>query len=123
MKAFKLKKLLPGMKVKMLDRAVLIAVGYENNSDPNDFLNLIAGKEITIKEAIDDLIYTSIEYPDVAIYKVFVEKIVYAELDLRETGLIYGVSHETIRKAFTSGIEKLKRIVIEKNIIEGLTNV
>lgn len=29
MKAFKLKKLLPGMKVKMLDRAVLIAAGYE----------------------------------------------------------------------------------------------
>ena len=82
MKAFKLKKLLPGMKVKMLDRAVLIAAGYENNSDPNDFLNLIAGKEITIKEAIDDLIYTSIEYPDIAIYKVFVEKIVYADKEV-----------------------------------------
>jgi len=123
MKAFKLKKLLPGMKVKMLDRAVLIAVGYENNSDPNDFLNLIAGKEITIKEAIDDLIYTSIEYPDVAIYKVFVEKIVYAELNLRETSLIYDVSLGTINKALNNGIEKFKKIVIEKNLMEGFTDI
>lgn len=123
MKAFKLKKLLPGMKVKMLDRAVLIAAGYENNSDPNDFLNLIAGKEITIKEAIDDLIYTSIEYPDVAIYKVFVEKIVYAELNLRETSLIYDVSLGTINKALNNGIEKFKKIVIEKNLMEGFTDI
>lgn len=123
MKAFKLKKLLPGMRVKMLNRAVLIAVGYENNSDPNDFLNLIAGKEITIKEAIDDLIYTSIEYPDVAIYKVFVEKIVYAELNLRETSLIYDVSLGTINKALNNGIEKFKKIVIEKNLMEGFTDI
>jgi hypothetical protein len=123
MKSLKLQKFLPGMRVKILDRNVLVAAGYENNSDPEDFLNLVAGKEITIKEEINDFIYTSIEYPDIAIYKVFVEKIVYAELDLRETGLIYGVSHETIRKAFTSGIEKFKKIVIEKDLIEGLINV
>ncbi len=123
MKSLKLQKFLPGMRVKILDRNVLVAAGYENNSDPEDFLNLVAGKEITIKEEINDFIYTSLEYPDIAIYKVFVEKIVYAELDLRETGLIYGVSHETIRKAFTSGIEKFKKIVIEKDLIEGLINV
>ena len=60
---------------------------------------------------------------DVAIYKVFVEKIVYAELNLRETSLIYDVSLGTINKALNNGIEKFKKIVIEKNLMEGFTDI
>ena len=56
-------------------------------------------------------------------YKVFVEKIVYAELNLRETSLIYDVSLGTINKALNNGIEKFKKIVIEKNLMEGFTDI
>jgi hypothetical protein len=109
---------LPGIRVKILDKEILVAAGYEINSDPNDFLNLIAGKEITIKEKMNDYIYTSLEYPDVAIYKVFIEKIVYAELSVSETALLYGLSSETIRKAFNSGSEKLIQLLSSNQFIK-----
>ena len=50
--------LLPKMKVKLLDRDVLIASGYEDNDEPEDFLNLMAGKEVTIEEKIQYDSYT-----------------------------------------------------------------
>lgn len=116
----KLLKFLPGMNVKILDRKTLVVAGYEENSDPEDFLNLISGKEITIKEEINDFIYTCVEFPDVAIYKVFIEKIVHAELTVGETALVYGFSSETIRRAFNSGIKNLKNLLVKNDLVQEL---
>lgn len=112
-------KYLPEMVVKILDRDVLIAAGYEDNTDADDFLNLIAGKEIKIKEEINDFIYTCYEYPDVAIYKVFIEKIVYAELTSTQTGFALGLHRETVRRCFNDAVKKLQNIVQkDENIME-----
>ena len=100
--------LFPGMIVKVLDRSILISSGYEENDDPEDFLNLIAGKNITIREILDNDIYTCEEYPDVAIYKVFIERIITSDINIRQTALVYGISLSSVQRALITGLQKLK---------------
>ena len=114
--------LLPKMKVKLLDRDVLIASGYEDNDEPEDFLNLMAGKEVTIEEKIQYDIYTCKEFPDVAIYKVFIESIVSADLTVKEMGIVYGISVSTVNRAFTSDFKKLKSIMNKEETIMEYIN-
>lgn len=114
--------LLPKMKVKLLDRDILIASGYEDNDEPEDFLNLMAGKEVTIEEKIQYDIYTCKEFPDIAIYKVFVESIVSADLTVKEMGIVYGISVATVNRAFTSGFKKLKSIMNKEDTIMEYIN-
>lgn len=72
----KIKKFLPGQRVILLDKVTLIAAGYPDNNDAEDFLNLLAGKTVTIKESFEDgEIYTCEEYPEIAIYRVFINKL------------------------------------------------
>jgi hypothetical protein len=72
-----IKRFLPGQKVLILSKEILLEAGYPDNNDQGDFINLIAGKEITLDEVFEDgEIYTCIEYPGIAIYKVFIEKLV-----------------------------------------------
>lgn len=70
----KIKKYLPGQSVQLLSKKTLVAAGYEDNNDKNDFLNLLAGKIVTIDQSFENgQIYTCKEYPGIAIYKVFIE--------------------------------------------------
>lgn len=88
-------KFFKGQKVLILKREVLIAAGYENNEDPSDFLNLLAGKEITIDEVFEeDQIYTCVEYPGIAIYKVFIQKPIpeASEFTFKEISKMVGIN-------------------------------
>jgi hypothetical protein len=99
---------LPGQKVKLLDKATLIAAGWENNDDKDDFLNLLAGKEITLDEVFENgQIYTCKEHPGYAIYKVFIDKVVSVDnLSFKDISImIGGKSAESFRR-FTKQILK-----------------
>ena len=77
-----IKKFLPGQKVSILSKEVLLKAGYPDNDDKEDFINLVAGKEVTLDEVFaEGEVYTCIEYPGIAIYKVFIDKLLnYDEL-------------------------------------------
>lgn len=113
--------IIPGIKVKILDRKNLIDAGYEDNNDEKDFLNLLSGKIVTIDQVFeDDGIYTCKEYPDLAIYKVFIEKIIFNSINPSNDniGNIIGLSKETVRRAFTSAFVKLEEISKTKSFEE-----
>ena len=77
---------------------------------------------ITIEEKIQYDIYTCKEFPDVAIYKVFIESIVSADLTVKEMGIVYGISVSTVNRAFTSGFKKLKSIMNKEETIMEYIN-
>lgn len=113
--------IIPGIKVKILDRKILIDAGYEDNNDEKDFLNLLSGKIVTIDQVFeDDGIYTCKEYPDLVIYKVFIEKIIFNSINPSNDniGNIIGLSKETVRRAFTSAFVKLEEISKSKSFEE-----
>lgn len=114
-------KIIPGIKVKILDRRTLINAGYEDNNDKNDFLNLVAGETVTIDQVFEEEgIYTCIEYPEVAIYKVFIENIIYSSLNpTNETiGNIFGISRETVRRTLASALKSLEKNISKNNEIK-----
>ena len=114
-------KIIPGIKVKILDRRTLINAGYEDNNDKNDFLNLVAGETVTIDQVFEEEgIYTCMEYPEVAIYKVFIEHIIYSSINpSNETiGNIFGISRETVRRTLASALKSLEKNISKNNEIK-----
>lgn len=107
--------IIPGLKVKILDKDVLIKLGYEPE-ESDDFFHKIAGKEIVIEQVFDKhAIYTCKEFPDVAIYKVFIEKIVFEEdenlFTFQNIGRILNISRETVRRNYNSAKIKIYNVV------------
>lgn len=102
-----------GQIVKIMDLDTLLSIGYEKNNDPEDFINTLAGKEVTIENVyVDGQIYTCKEFPNVAIYKVFIEKLVSnQQFTYKEIGKAVGVSDETARQTYLVGIKKIMKIL------------
>lgn len=106
------KRYLRGQRVAIFDKETLIKAGYPDNNDKDDFLNLIAGKTITIQDCYEDgQIYTCKEYPGFAIYKVFIEKLISNDekFSFAKIAKMLGYNHaETIRKQFKDHEEMIK---------------
>lgn len=107
--------IIPGLKVKILDKDVLMKLGYEPE-DSDDFFHKIAGKEVVIEQVFEKhAIYTCKQFPDVAIYKVFIEKIVFEENEnlftFQNIGRILNISRETVRRNYNSAREKMFNVL------------
>jgi hypothetical protein len=121
-----IKNYLTGQRVRILSKEVLLQIGYEDNDDKNDFLNLLAGKEVTIQDSYENgQIYTCKEYPDIAIYKVFIASLVIEDtLAFKSIGKMIGLTTEPTRRTFNIAVNKIRNLVgnneDEKYDLEGL---
>lgn len=111
--------------VKIKSREELINLGYENNYDLFDFLNLLSGKTVTIIEkSLDGRILICKEFPDYAIYDIAIEtkvevKPLKYELDLKELSLaelsnFFNVSPQRISQICKSAMKKISIIAADK---------
>ena len=110
-------KFFPGEKVKLVSKEVLVKAGYPINNDPKDFLNSLAGKEVTIKNTFDeDFIYTCAEEPDVAIYSVFIECSLEYEMTQLAISKLLGITRNTVRSTTEKAMNKIKEMIEDKGI-------
>jgi hypothetical protein len=115
-----IKNYLPGQRVKILDKTTLLLAGYEDNKDPEDFLNLLSGKEVTIQETYEDgQIYTCKEFPLVAIYKVFISGLAEKDkLTFKDIGQMIGLSTEPTRRSYNAAIKHIKDFLKTSNTLK-----
>lgn len=67
------------LQVQLYSKFELLKMGYLNNNEKDDFLNLMAGKVVTIdiNNSFSDFdIYVCYEYQNYAIYKCFIKKVI-----------------------------------------------
>lgn len=111
--------------VEIKSREELIKLGYENNYDLFDFLNLLAGKTVTIVEKSEDgKILICKEFPDYAIYDIVVEKKIeitplkyelnFKELSLAELSNIFNVTPQRISQICKTAMKKISKIAADK---------
>lgn len=111
--------------VEIKSREELIKLGYENNYDLFDFLNLLAGKTVTIVEKSEDgKILICKEFPDYAIYDIAVEKKIeitplkyelnFKELSLAELSNIFNVTPQRISQICKTAMKKISKIAADK---------
>lgn len=100
------------MKVQLRTKNDLLAMGYPSNRDPDDFLNLMAGKIVTIDYEYNmesgEKIYISKEFPEHAIYDYLIKRFVNKNLvrsaindfncSFKEIGTLMGVSFQRIQQ-------------------------
>jgi len=103
----------PGQKVKLLDRYTLLAAGYPDNNDAQDFLNLLAGKEVVVDQAFTgEGIYTCTDEPDVAIHQVFIEKLIpQDEMTQVAIAKVIGISRNTVKGIIDRTIERMTTMI------------
>lgn len=123
------------VKVQLKTKTDLLLMGYENNCDPKDFLNYLAGNIVTLNlnktifSKCGGKIFCCEEYPDYAIYDYLIKRVIYSnkvivqdEFTLQEIGNCFGISMQRVSQIVNSSILKLQSIVNQKNLIyENLT--
>lgn len=111
--------------VEIKSREELIKLGYKNNYDLFDFLNLLAGKTVTIVEKSEDgKILISKEFPEYAIYDIAIEKKIeikplkyeldFKELSLLELSDIFNVTPQRISQICQTALKKISKIAASK---------
>lgn len=111
--------------VEIKSREELIKLGYKNNYDLFDFLNLLAGKTVTIVEKSEDgKILISKEFPEYAIYDIAIEKKIeikplkyeldFKELSLVELSDIFNVTPQRISQICKTALKKISKIAAPK---------
>lgn len=108
-------------RVILKSKTELISMGYEPNDDPYDFINLIAGKSVIInKELGNGKVFICKEFPDYAIYDIFIRA--YVSLGTSQIGNSYDyslleiakhlkVTPQRINKIVNGAMKKLQKIV------------
>lgn len=114
-------------KVFLKTKEELLKLGYEDNNDKTDFLNLMTGHVVTIElESEDGKMFISKEYPSHIIYDYLIKGVVKKNLSnedvtLKEISQIYNVTAQAINGICTRSLKKLKKY-IENNNIEFSTS-
>lgn len=118
------------MKVQLKTKSDLLSMGYENNSDPNDFLNLLAGKQVTLdldktyRAECGGIIYQSIEYQDYAIYDYLVKRVIQKknianieeEFTLKEIGANFGITMQRADQILKAAFKKINKYIKSNNL-------
>ncbi len=66
------------LRIQLKTKQELLQMGYINNNDPKDFLNLLSGQIVTINRIAttkNGMILTSREYPKYAIYDYLIKRV------------------------------------------------
>lgn len=86
-------------RIQIKKREDLLKLGYEDNKDPNDFLNLLAGKELTINGISENgKIFISEEYPNYAIYDISVSNYLNCKNEITKISYDYDYTYAEIGK-------------------------
>lgn len=62
-------------KLKIYKKSKLIELGLLKTTDAKEFINIFAGKEVTLNEVLSPKVCTCLEHPEYAIYDMFIEHI------------------------------------------------
>lgn len=120
-------------RIQIKKREELLKLGYEDNKDPNDFLNLLAGKELTINGISENgKIFISEEYPNYAIYDISVSNYLYCENEITkishdydytcaEIGKKLNITTQAVNQQITRTMKKL--LTLLKNDKENLLSL
>ncbi len=112
-------------KIQIKSKQKLLEMGYENNIDKDDFLNLLAGEIVTLDLdqtiAVEDgTIFISKEYPQYAIYDYLIKRVIEPstrgveeqyEYSIAEIGKSIGMSSQRVSKVIKTSISKLSSII------------
>lgn len=116
-------------KVFLKTKEELLKLGYENNQDKKDFLNLIAGHVVTINlESEDCTVYVCKEYPEYAIYDYFIKGVVFKNstddtLPLAAIAVNYNISVQAVSVILKKSLEKIRKIIDNKNLEISSTSI
>ena len=104
-------------KVFLKTKEELIKMGYEDNNDKDDFINVMAGRIVTITaESENGKIFTCDEFPNYAIYEYLIKEIytytrnVDGECSYAEIAKKFNVSTQSVYAAYKKAISKIKNI-------------
>lgn len=109
-------------KVFLKTKEELLKLGYEDNKDKKDFLNLIAGRVVTINlESDDSTVYVCKEYPEYAIYDYFIKGVVFKNstddtLPLAAIAVNYNISVQAVSTIIKKSLKKIRKIIDNKNL-------
>ncbi len=109
-------------KVFLKTKEELLKLGYEDNKDKKDFLNLIAGRVVTINlESDDSTVYVCKEYPEYAIYDYFIKGVVFKNstddtLPLAAIAVNYNISVQAVSTIIKKSLKKIRKIIDSKNL-------
>ena len=109
-------------KVFLKTKEELLKLGYEDNKDKKDFLNLIAGRVVTINlESDDGTVYVCKEYPEYAIYDYFIKGVVFKNstddtLPLAAIAVNYNISVQAVSTIIKKSLKKIRKIIDNKNL-------
>lgn len=108
-------------KVFLKSKEALLKLGYEDNDDQDDFLNLMSGHVVTINyESEDGKVFISKEFPNNAIYDYLIGGIITKgaaneEMTLTEIGLKYNVTAQAISSICRRALKKMKAQIVSSN--------
>jgi hypothetical protein len=112
-------------KVFLKTKEDLLKLGYEDNNDKEDFINLMAGHVVTIEfESENNNVYICKEFPEYAIYDYFIKGIAFNatsddEYTLTEIASKYDVTAQAISGTLNRALKKMKNIILENNLDLG----
>lgn len=124
-------------KVEILSRKDLLKQGFEDSKDKNEFINLMAGKTLTVKEVINSKLCVSEEFPEHVIYGIAIKRIITpgsinfskppsfsiireAFKFKTEKNSFKLYSAEYVRRYFKSGIKKIEKIISEDSRYDAI---
>jgi hypothetical protein len=122
------------IKVLIKSKNELLNMGYENNQNSDDFLNVVAGKIVTLdldktRKAItcDGIIYFSTNFPTYMIYDYFIKCVIKnniltaedSEFTLKEIcKKLHFNSPQAVNVKLTNALAKIKRIMQLNNFVK-----
>lgn len=108
-------------QIQLKTKEEMLEMGYENNYDPQDYLNLLAGEFVTLdltktRKSGEGIIYFCDEYPEYIIFDYFIKRVVAEKESVRANGKNgdYEYSNKEIAAKF--GISHQRVDAILKNV-------